>query len=366
MATAREWEPAVDAVQGTGGNHAEPLLEVADLYLRLGRKPVLRGVDLRLHSGEIVLLIGPSGSGKSSLLRAIAGLEPLEKGCIKLGGKLLDDGRGRALEPEQRGMAMVFQEHALWPHLTVLENVQLVVPGRDGRGKALELLERMGIAELAKRRPHEISGGQRQRVGLARALAVSPSLTLMDEPLSSLDVELREQLRLEIRRWLREMGIGALIVSHDPDDLWRLADRVVVLADGRIVQDSPSQVLYDRPERAWIARFTGAQGPFPAQRRAGVLEFAGQCLELRGGGAEAGSGSLFIRPEKVEIRGEDAEGLPGTLRHCAFERGHFRSYWELPGVSESLVAISDRRPPSRARLWLDPSQVFFFPQSQQE
>ncbi|MGC8467845.1 MAG: ABC transporter ATP-binding protein, partial [Acidithiobacillus sp.] len=227
--------PAVSTAQEMGASEAASLLEVEGLHLRLGKKAVLRGIDLNLRKGEVVLIIGPSGSGKSSLLRAIAGLERLERGSIRLCGKVLDDGRGTALDPEQRRMAMVFQDHALWPHLSVQENVELVIPGRDGRDRALALLERMGIAHLAKRRPHEISGGQRQRVGLARALAVAPSLMLMDEPLSSLDVELREQLRLEIRRCLRALDIGALIVSHDPDDLWRLADRVVVLADGHVV-----------------------------------------------------------------------------------------------------------------------------------
>ena len=367
MATAREWVPAVGAAHaGEASDGAVALLEVEALHLRLGRKTILRGIDLRLNPGEVVLLIGPSGSGKSSLLRAIAGLEPLEKGRIRLQGDLLDDGRGTALSPEQRRMAMVFQEHALWPHLTVEENVQLVIPGRSGREKTHALLERMGIAQLAKRRPHEISGGQRQRVGLARALAVAPSLMLMDEPLSSLDVELREQLRLEIRRWLRELGIGALIVSHDPDDLWRLADRVVVLADGRVVQDGSPQNLYDHPQLPWIARFTGAQGPFPARWADGMLDFAGQGLKHPGFGGASGSGWLFIRPERVEIRGEAEQGLAAVLRHCAFERGHYRSYWELPGLSDALVALSSGAPPAHARLWIDPQQLFFFPRSSQE
>ncbi|MCE5387994.1 MAG: ABC transporter ATP-binding protein [Acidithiobacillus sp.] len=357
MATART------SSKGTQTQDPSAILEVESLTLRLGGKPILQDIQLRIAAGELLLLIGPSGSGKSTLLRAVAGLETVTSGRISLLGTQLDDGAGNSVRPERRRMAMVFQDHALWPHLRVIENVALVIPGRDSQKQAMALLERMGIAALAQRRPHQISGGQRQRVGLARALAVEPALVLMDEPLSSLDVELREQLRMEILRWLQELGISALVVSHDPDDFWRLAHRVVALAHGKVVQVGSPKQLFQEPAIPWIARFTGALGPLPALSQGGYLYLGPLKLPFPGGDASPREGIVYYRPEGLRVAEQSQGTSPGVsarLLYQTFERGQFRGYWQVQGIAEPMISLGQEPCPPAATLLVDLAQIFFF------
>jgi len=208
------------------------------LALRYGDRNVLQGIDLTVESGEVVALLGPSGCGKTTLLRLVAGL------AAPTGGRLLLDGReiarpGWALPPEQRGLGMVFQDYALWPHLTVLGNVRFPlqmrrVPRRESQERARAALAQVGLAALADHRPAQLSGGQQQRVALARALVARPALLLFDEPLSNLDRDLREELCGEIGERLRESGATALYVTHDRHEAEVLADRIIQLREGRV------------------------------------------------------------------------------------------------------------------------------------
>ncbi len=250
------------------------LLHIDSARKRFGAAIALHDVSLQLQEGEILCLLGPSGSGKTTLLRLVAGLERLDSGSMRLGDTVVDAADGSFLQPEQRQLGMVFQDYALWPHLSALDNVALPLHrlGREpSRARAHAMLADVGLADLADRHPHALSGGQQQRVALARALAVRPRLLLCDEPLSNLDAGLREELRDLIGRVVREHGISALYITHDHREALALADRVGVMAQGHLLQLSAPRDLLRQPATAFVARFTGALGAWPVTLRAGRL-----------------------------------------------------------------------------------------------
>lgn len=345
----------------------DALLQLEGVEKRYARTPVLRSLDLSLRAGEFVVLIGGSGSGKTTLLRLAGGLERADRGVIRLRSQAVDaPAQGIWQPPEKRQLGMVFQDYALWPHLTCLENVLAAIPpgSRARRRTALELLDRVGVAEQAGQRPQRLSGGQQQRVGIARALAAKPDLLLLDEPLSSLDVDTREHLRLEIRSLTREYGAGALFVSHDPVDAWRLADRVVVLEQGRLTQAASPETLYAQPATARVARFIGAHGGFSAalrreQGRLGI-DLGGRFHAANPVGVTEGEqGIVLVRPSGVRPH---SDGVPARLLHCAFEAGHYRAYWRIPGVGEPLCSV-EVTPPALpdALLHIDSDHIFIYP-----
>jgi molybdate transport system ATP-binding protein len=211
-------------------------------------------VELALAVGrETVALVGPSGAGKTTVLRAIAGLVRPEQGRIALGARAwFDSERGVDLPPERRSVGLVFQEYALFPHMNVEDNIAY-----GGRARAAELLDRLGIAELRKARPGDLSGGERQRVALARSLARDPAVLLLDEPLSALDAHTRGRVRVELHDLLARLRLPTLIVTHDFHDAAALADRVSVIVEGRLVQSGKAQELVDAPASAFVADFTG-------------------------------------------------------------------------------------------------------------
>ena len=225
------------------------------------------GVSLHLPTGEIGALIGPSGCGKSSLLRAVAGLQAIAQGQIVSSGQTISTPEGMT-PPEVRGVGMVFQDYALFPHMSIARNVgfglaHLPRPARQERiGEVLQLV---GLADLAGRMPHELSGGQQQRVALARALARKPSVLLLDEPFSSLDAAMREKLAQEVRVILKAAGCTALVVTHDQDEAFAIADRIGVMQAGHLEQwDSPYQ-LYHQPATRFVAEFVGDAVLLPVQ-----------------------------------------------------------------------------------------------------
>jgi ABC-type sulfate/molybdate transport systems ATPase subunit len=210
-------------------------------------------VDLSVAPGETFALVGPSGAGKTTVLRAVAGLLRPRSGRVALGDEVwLDTEAGVWLEPDRRSVGLVFQEYALFPHLSVAGNV-----GFGGRARVSELLERFRIAHLAKAKPDDLSGGERQRVALARALAREPAVLLLDEPMSALDAHTRAGVRAELQELLRELGLPTILVTHDFEDAAALADRVGVIADGRILQLGPPDELVAAPRDAFVASFTG-------------------------------------------------------------------------------------------------------------
>jgi iron(III) transport system ATP-binding protein len=290
-------------------------LRVQAISKRFGAFTALNDVSLDVESGKLVCFLGPSGCGKTTLLRVIAGLEQQDTGRIEIGGRDVT-----ALRPAQRDFGIVFQSYALFPNLTVTQNVGYgLVNRRKGRreiaARVSELLELVGLPDQGAKYPAQLSGGQQQRVALARALASSPSLLLLDEPLSALDARVRVHLRDEIKALQRRLGITTIMVTHDQEEALAMADRVVVMNLGRVEQVGTAAEIYGRPATAFVADFVGEMNMLdgeissPGRARVGALDL--ECAAL--GGRPAGKRvRLGLRPEEVRIRGVD-RSTPNAL-----------------------------------------------------
>jgi iron(III) transport system ATP-binding protein len=276
-----------------------------------GPTAVLTGVDLKLAGGGLTAVLGPSGCGKTTLLRLLAGFERADGGSIRLGDRLLEDGRTH-LPPERREIGFVPQEGALFPHLDVRANVGFGLPrARRRGGRVEELLALLGLEGLGDRFPHQLSGGQQQRVALARALAPKPAVVLLDEPFDALDAGLRVEVRTQVRAALRAAGATALLVTHDQEEALSLADRVAVMRGGRIVQAADPQTLYREPVDAEVAAFVGDAVLLGGRRVGDCAETALGLLALRGAGAGEAV-TVLLRPEQLSL----AEPGPGGGEVC--------------------------------------------------
>ena len=235
------------------------ILNVADLYLSFGRTAVLQGFGFDLEAGEIACLLGHSSCGKTTALRAVAGFEQPERGRIALQGRTLSDGR-LFVPPHLRRIGMVFQDYALFPHLNVADNIAFGLSGHSAearKARVAELLSLIGLPDYGGHYPHQLSGGQQQRVALARALAPKPELVLLDEPFSNLDADLRTRLSKEVRSLLKQENTSALLVTHDQQEAFAMADKIGIMADGRLQQWDTPYNLYHNPATPAIAGFIG-------------------------------------------------------------------------------------------------------------
>jgi iron(III) transport system ATP-binding protein len=279
------------------------LLAVENLHLRYRdqARDALDGVSFAMERGEIFALLGPSGSGKTSTLRVIAGFERPRSGRVVLDGRVIE-GEGAFVAPEHRNVGFVFQDFALFPHLSVLENVMFGLhdlPKTERRHRALEILERAQLVEQAQRRPRQLSGGQQQRVALARAMAPRPHVILMDEPFSSLDPELREDARSKIHRVFREHAMSAVFVTHDQSEALGFADRIGVMREGRIDQVGTPEELYNHPGTRFVAAFIGGANILTGVGR-------GDCVMTPIGRVPidreaTGDVTVALRPEHLEL-----------------------------------------------------------------
>jgi iron(III) transport system ATP-binding protein len=320
-------------------------LELENLTKRYGDVVAVDAINLSVEHGEFVCLLGPSGCGKTTTLRMIAGFLEPDGGEIRVGGKVVSSVRG-VVPPERRNMSMIFQSYAIWPHMTVSQNVgyglkmkQMPPPERKSRTDALLKATKLSIQ--AERYPSELSGGQQQRVALARALAPKPDILLLDEPLSNLDTNLRGDMRIEIRRLHDEFHYTSIYVTHDQVEAMTMADRIVIMNGGHIEQIGTPEEVYERPRSEFVARFIGGSNVLKVKHLAGnKVEMDGHALEI-GQGDFAGPGkemSFCVKTNDLEIlpghEQHNGNTLPGIVRSQAYLGSH-RDY--IVDVGQELL-----------------------------
>ena len=346
-------------------------IRLAGCAKSFGAHRVLEPTNLEIAAGETLVLLGPSGCGKTTLLRLIAGLEPPDAGGeVRFGARDVT-----ALPVERRNVGMVFQSYALFPNMTVAENIGYGlkirrVPRAARHARVAEMLAMMRIGELAGRGIDQLSGGQRQRVALARAIAVAPDVLLLDEPLTALDAKLREVLRVEIDTLLRRLGITTVYVTHDQAEAMALADRLVVMDRGRIAQVGTPREIWFHPADRFVAGFIGATTALPGRVAGGRLEVVGMALPwpgpqeaIPGGAIPEGAVQVLLRPQAVR-RAET--GLPAVVEAAQFLGERTRLTLALPDATRlSLdIAATESVPPGAAlHLQFDPDALIVLPET---
>ena len=346
-------------------------LSLEKIVKHYGATPVIHGVDIDIRDGEFVALVGPSGCGKSTLLRAIAGLESITSGAIRLGGRIIND-----VAPKDRNIAMVFQNYALYPHMTVAQNLgfALKLQGEDKariQRRVHEVAAILGLENLLGRTPRQLSGGQRQRVAMGRAIVRQPDAFLFDEPLSNLDAKLRVQVRTEIKALHQRLSTTTVYVTHDQVEAMTLADRIVVLRDGVVEQAGAPLELYDRPANAFVAGFIGspAMNFIPGRLHldgaaSGVVTDDGLRLPLaRPPRGRHGDSVLYgARPEHFALDSGGA-GLPAEVVVVEPTGSETQVAVRLHGRHDVLAAFRDRvdlRPGDTLRLQPVAAQAHLF------
>ncbi len=328
-------------------------VELVGVKKNFGAVKVIHGIDLQIDDGEFVVFVGPSGCGKSTALRMICGLETMSEGDIRIGGKSV-----RNVSPSKRGTAMVFQSYALYPHMTVAENMGFSlrmagVPKPESREKVRDAARILQLEELLDRKPKELSGGQRQRVAIGRAIVRNPGVFLFDEPLSNLDAELRVQMRFELAKLHREIDTTMIYVTHDQVEAMTLADRIVVLRDGRVEQVGTPMELYRSPVNSFVAGFIGS--PRMNFLSAVIDSVENGVAHVSFTGLEGGSVpipvengrvtdgqkvELGLRPEHLRVGGDGAHGLTATVEFVEQLGG--ASYAYAPSFEAgSVIASAD-------------------------
>jgi len=356
--------------EGSPADGGRAGVELQAVTKRFGEVTAVDGVTLAVPAGELFSLVGPSGCGKTTLLRLVAGLEWASSGRVRIGGRDMT-----SVPAHRRPVNLVFQHYALFPHLTVAENVAFGLRYREGRrprhaeaaGRVAAALGLVRLSGLDRRYPHQLSGGQRQRVALARALALEPQVLLLDEPLAALDQELRQAMQLELKRLQRTVGITFLLVTHDQQEALSLSDRVAVMSQGRIEQVGTPLEIFERPETAFVATFTGAANLWDAEvlgaageGRLRVRLAAGLELEVPAPLPAAAPGAallLAVRPERLTLRagsaspaaGADLDGmaaLPVTVEESVYQGA--RTVWLVRDAAGERRVVHQSSPPGPA------------------
>lgn len=332
---------------------------------RYGDVPALAGITLDIAPGEVVCLLGPSGCGKSTLLRIASGIERPTAGRLLINGRVVA-GPGVFIPPEQRNVGLVFQDFALFPHLSILDNVAFGlrnIPRAEAAREAMAVLERVGLAHYAAEFPYVLSGGQQQRVALARAIVPRPSVMLMDEPFSGLDVQLREAMQEETLGLLRETRATSIIVTHDPHEALRLGDRIAVMQKGRLVQVGKAEDLYRHPANLFVARLFSEINEISCRVVGGALRtpigtFAAPEL------GEGDAAILCIRQRAVRMAGP-GEGMPGRVLHVRFDGDLAVIDVGVQGFDKPLrTVVREWEEPARGaevNVLVDPASVLVFP-----
>ncbi len=339
-------------------------LALRDLRKSYGDVEVLHGIDLDVADGEFVVFVGPSGCGKSTTLRMIAGLEEVTSGAIEIGGRVVNH-----LEPKERDIAMVFQNYAIYPHMTVRKNIAFGLrssrmPRADKAARVDEVAGFLEMTDYLERKPAALSGGQRQRVAIGRAMVRDPAVFLFDEPLSNLDAQLRTQMRLEIKKLHQRVGNTIVFVTHDQVEAMTMADRIVIMKDGEIRQVGTPDEVYRHPADTFVARFIGApsMNMLAASAAGGrVTLAAGEVVPLRT--AAAGAMLLGVRPDDLRIA-EAGQGVLVTGTVTVREPLGHETLIYVQADGQEIVAKADgRRPPAvgaRVALAADPETLHLF------
>ncbi|MBI3007281.1 MAG: ABC transporter ATP-binding protein [candidate division NC10 bacterium] len=346
-------------------------VRVEGLTKRYGRIAALEAVSIAFPSGGLTAILGPSGCGKTTLLRSVAGFVAVDGGRVLFGGEEVT-----RLPPQGRGTAMVFQNYALWPHMTVFDNVAYglrlkKLPEAEVRArveKVLHLVEIGHLAGVMHRKPAELSGGQQQRVALARALVVEPRVLLMDEPLSNLDAKVRQRLRVEVRRLQKAVGITAIYVTHDQEEALAIADTVVLMDAGRVIQTGSPQEIYFRPRSAFAAEFLGVSNQLRGTAETGALAIGTQRLPYTG--SVRGLATLIFKASDASLAAADLPtgpgeaALRGTLEERLFLGAVYRHYVRVEGETVMVDAAEPVDPgPVTIRLPAGKVQVYAAPEA---
>ncbi|MGB9368263.1 MAG: ABC transporter ATP-binding protein [Xanthobacteraceae bacterium] len=346
-------------------------LKLRGLEKRYGEVAAVAGLDLELREGEFVSLLGPSGCGKTTTLRMIAGFIEPTAGTIEMDGQVLSSPSG-ALPPEKRQMSMIFQSYAVWPNMTVEQNVAFglelrKLPREEVRRRAAEILDVVHMGHLAARYPAELSGGQQQRVALARAIVIKPQVLLLDEPLSNLDANLREEMRFEIRRLHDEFRITTVYVTHDQAEAMVTSDRIAVMNLGRIEQVADPHALYNKPKTRFVAGFIGRTNFIEGESRNGEIAFGPFALPAAAleGAPASGKVTVSVRPQSMRLaRAQSANGGPQVAVTIA-ERAYLGEFWDyVVTPPDSAMKLRVTTPPleiyqvgEQAWLAFDPQQM---------
>ena len=315
-------------------------MKVRNIHKRFGAFTALNDVSLDIAAGELVCLLGPSGCGKTTLLRCIAGLERQDRGELYIGERDISH-----LPPQARDYGILFQSYALFPNLTVEANIAYGLTGssrEQARHRVAQMLELVGLSGSEKKYPGQLSGGQQQRVALARALAPSPSLLLLDEPMSALDSRVREHLCTELRQLQRQLGITTLMVTHNQDEAMLMADRIAVMNNGQVEQYATPQEIYDQPATPFVAEFVGQGNWLPFQRSGDShAQVGGMNMRLAPGAVHSSSGRLFCRPEAITVNPvvHEENLFPAMVQEITFLGNRCRMSFELKALpGHSLLA----------------------------
>jgi iron(III) transport system ATP-binding protein len=347
-------------------------LVVEDLRLSYGSVEVLKGISFELISGKVLALLGASGCGKTTLLRAVAGLELPSEGRILVGEQVLFDSKtGTELVPEKRNLGLVFQSYALWPHRTVYNNVAFPLELKRTSTKEMQrrvhfVLDSLGLRDLADRFPHEISGGQQQRVAIARAVVHEPPVILLDEPLSNLDAKLREEARIWMRRLIDNLGITAVLVTHDQVEAMALADHILLLSEGRVEQRGNPEDLYGNPETIAAAEFMGTNN----RLRAVVVGRAESFTEVTVGRSSlravaktdvriGETRDALIRVERVEIGTSVPNSIAMQLSTCVYLGERWECLFELEDLKVRCYSTK-ALPPGSHHVHLPEESLWIF------
>jgi iron(III) transport system ATP-binding protein len=343
-------------------------LKLENISHRFGEKVVIDHLDLTVEKGQIVCLLGPSGCGKTTTLRIAAGLESLQSGNVFINGSLVGQ-PGREVPTENRQIGLVFQDYALFPHLTVSGNIEFglhKLPLKEKQARIDSLLDRLDIARHRNSYPHVLSGGEQQRVALARALVAEPSVMLMDEPFANLDVRLRDRVRDDTLRLLREEGSATLLVTHDPEEAMLMADKIAVMSEGRIIQFGSPEELFDAPQCRFVAEFFGDLNVLRGRASECTLVTSGLGelkVDKAKGFTDGTEVDVLVRPDSLHI-GTNGSGIQGKLLSTRPVGAFAVAEVELLASGERVKARFPRKTElkigDQINIAVDPAQIFVF------